>query len=116
MTADPSAADLDQPSAGLPCGIPFPSGLSLSPHPAFAPYDALPVMGAWRIRRPTLPDLVVSEVARPWRVAANGETSLPPLIRVQGSDGIAEPIGLRARDSALRILATLAGHASRPGA
>lgn len=112
VTADTEQADLDQRAGGLPLDL-YPAGLSLSPHPAFAPYDALPVMGTWRIRRPTLPDLVVSEVARPWRVAANGETSRPPLIRVQGSDGIAEPVGLRARDSALHILATLAGHASQ---
>lgn len=114
MTADPSAANLDQLDTGLPCGLVFPVGLSLSPHPAFAPYDALPVMGAWRIRRPTLPDLVVSEVTRPWRAATGGQSGAPPLIRVQGSDGITEPVGLTAQDSALRILARMARAAAGP--
>lgn len=115
MTADLPAhdLDLDQPNAGLPCGIPFPSGLSLSPHPGFAAYDALPVMGTWRIRRPALPDLVVSEVCRPWRTAQGGELGPPPLIRVQGADGVAEPAGLSAPDGALRILGMLASPASR---
>ena len=45
---------------GLPPGDLYPAGFSLAPHPSFAPYDALPVVGAWRVRRPGLLGLCVT--------------------------------------------------------
>ncbi len=94
------AAVVDLPPAGLlEPAVLFRPGLSLAPHPNFPLHDAFPVRNLVRIRRRDLPELVVADVARPFRVIRADPSVAPPprpLLRVQGSDGWAEPVGLAA--------------------
>lgn len=91
---------------GLPPGDLYPAGFSLAPHPSFAPYDALPVVSAWRVRRPGLLGLCVTEVAAPFRVITSDPSPADPRqglwIRVQGEDGEAEPTNFSGRPMLVR--------------
>ncbi len=87
--------------AKLEPGAAYAAGWSMAPHPSFPPYDALPVQGSWRISRPALPCIIVTTLSSPFRViSANPDVVVPEQrswVRVQGPDGMIEPVGIIAK-------------------